>query len=287
MKPLVFVMINYNTAPLAEKLLDNIKDYKSIKKIIVVDNHSTDSSYETLKKRENKKIEVIKTDQNKGFSYGMNIGCKRAIELFKDCDILLSNTDIVVHSEDTIKEIKEALKDPKTAVVGPVVYQGKEISRGWKLPTIKEECFNNLPVIGKKFQKRNLLYPESHYKGTTSLVDVVSGCFFAIKSSILEEIGFFDERVFLYYEENILGKKLKEKGYHSVICNNVVILHEHSVSIDCNIGYINKFKQLKESQRYFEETYNQAGKVGLFFLSLTKNLTLATLYIRMFFKGGK
>ena len=45
MRKLVFVIINYNDYETTKKLLDNIKDYKVIDKIYVVDNHSTDNSY--------------------------------------------------------------------------------------------------------------------------------------------------------------------------------------------------------------------------------------------------
>ena len=46
------MIINYNDAKTTEKLLNNVKDYKSISKIIVVDNHSSDDSYQVLKKWE-------------------------------------------------------------------------------------------------------------------------------------------------------------------------------------------------------------------------------------------
>ena len=79
MRDLVFVIINYNTSKLTKRLVKNIKDYKSISKIIIVDNASTDNSYKILKKIENDKLEVVKADTNKGFSAGMNICVKRAI----------------------------------------------------------------------------------------------------------------------------------------------------------------------------------------------------------------
>ena len=53
MRDLVFVIINYNTSKLTKRLVKNIKDYKSISKIIIVDNASTDNSYKILKKLEN------------------------------------------------------------------------------------------------------------------------------------------------------------------------------------------------------------------------------------------
>ena len=43
-----------------------------------------------------------------------------------------------------------------------------------------------------------------------------------IKSEAIKRINYFDENVFLYYEENILGEKLKNVGYDLIVCNDVV-----------------------------------------------------------------
>lgn len=286
MRDLVFVIINYNTKALAEKLVVNVKDYQSISKILIVDNASTDDSYQELKKLENDRIEVIQAKENKGFSAGMNIGAKRAIELFSKCDIIFSNTDIIISSEETIEILQTALKMRRVAVASPVVFQENTISRGWKIPSAKEEVLINLPGIGKKFQKKYMFYDEDHYKGKYSYVEAVSGCFFMIKSEALKRVNYFDENVFLYYEENILGEKLRNSSYTLVICNEALIIHDHSVSIDHNVGTINKFKILKTSQRYFQKKYHYATEKEIRKLKFTSNLTLMTIYIRVFLKGG-
>ena len=286
MRDLVFVIINYNTKALAEKLVANVKDYQSISKILIVDNASTDDSYQELKKLENDRIEVLQAEENKGFSAGMNIGAKRAIELFSKCDIIFSNTDIIISSEETIEILQTALKMRRVAVASPVVFQENTISRGWKIPSAKEEILINLPGIGKKFQKKYMFYDEDHYKGKYSYVEAVSGCFFMIKSEALKRVNYFDENVFLYYEENILGEKLRNSSYTLVICNEALIIHDHSVSIDHNVGTINKFNILKTSQRYFQKKYHYATEKEIRKLKFTSNLTLITIYIRVFLKGG-
>ncbi len=67
------VILNYNDSETTVKLLDMIKEYKILESIVVVDNNSTDNSYEVLKKFENNKIKVIKSKINKGYGYGNNI----------------------------------------------------------------------------------------------------------------------------------------------------------------------------------------------------------------------
>ena len=99
-------------------------------------------------------------------------------------------------------------------------------------------------------------------------------------------MGFFDENTFLYYEENITASKLKRTQYKTLINNNVTIIHDHSVSVDKNISYINKYKILKQSQMYFETNYNNANSIEKILLKVTIRLTLLTLYVRIFLRGG-
>ena len=285
MRKLAFVIINYNDYKTTKRLLYNIKDYKIIDKIYVVDNHSTDDSYENLKKLKIKRYEVIETPSNKGFAYALNIGAKKAIDDFGNVDIIFSNSDIIINSNEDLEDLKKTLDKRTVGLVGPVVVQNGNLNRGWHLPSPKNEILSNLPGIGKRFNKK-IYYDDSYYKGDSSEVEVISFCFFLIKSEVLKEINYFDDNTFLYYEENITASKLKRTQYKTLINNNVTIIHDHSVSVDKNISYINKYKILKQSQLYFETNYNNANSIEKFLLKVTIRLTLLTLYVRIFLRGG-
>lgn len=285
MRKLAFVIINYNDYKTTKRLLYNIKDYKIIDKIYVVDNHSTDDSYENLKKLKIKRYEVIETPSNKGFAYALNIGAKKAIDDFGNVDIIFSNSDIIINSNEDLEDLKKTLDKRTVGLVGPVVVQNGNLNRGWRLPSPKNEILSNLPGIGKRFNKK-IFYDDSYYKGASSEVEVISFCFFLIKSEVLKEINYFDDNTFLYYEENITASKLKRTQYKTLINNNVTIIHDHSVSVDKNISYINKYKILKQSQLYFETNYNNANSIEKILLKVTIRLTLLTLYVRIFLRGG-
>lgn len=285
MRKLAFIIINYNDYPKTKRLLDNIKDYKVIDHIYIIDNHSTDNSYDKLNKIKLDKLTVIRTEENKGFAYALNMGAKEVIKNFEKADIIFSNSDIIINSNENLEVLKKTLDKKDVGLVGPVVYENGHLNRGWIIPTPKIEILNNLPLLGRKFAKKNK-YLEEFYKGDTSEVEVLSFCFFLIKSEVIEEMDFFDENTFLYYEENITASKLKNTKYKTLINNNITIIHDHSASIDKSINYINKFKILKKSQMYFEEHYNNASKLELFLLRLTIRLTLITLYVRIFIRGG-
>ena len=128
------------------------------------------------------------------------------------------------------------------------------------------------------------MYPESHYQKKTSVVDVVSGCVFLMKASTIRDAGYFDENVFLYYEENIMARKLETLQLKSVLYNDITFVHNHSVSIDKSVKRLNKYKILKKSQAYFEKYYNHANRFERFLLWLTNWASYWVFVIIYFFQ---
>ncbi len=285
MTKLGMVIINYNDYKTTSFLLDSIKDYKCLDLIVVVDNKSTDDSLKHLKKYENNKIKIIEAEENKGYAAGLNIGAKEVIKKLKNCNIIFSNSDVIINKEEDLEKLSKDIGKHSIAVVGPTIVENRSLNRGWMLPTIKDEIKFNLPLVSRKYRKE-ILYDDEHYNEDLSIVGVVSGCFFCVSGKVLEEVDYFDEATFLYYEEQILSKKLEEKDYQVAVDNNVVIIHNHSVTIDKNINKVNKYKELKKSQRYFVKEYLQATEKELKWLDFTNKLSLVILYIRCFFKGG-
>ena len=273
------VIVNYNDYKTTKRLIDNIRDYKVFDKIVIVDNKSSDNSLKELKKLENKRIVVIDSGENKGYSYALNVGCKYLIDKYKECKIIVSNSDIIIQSENDIKDLFELVKG-KNVIVGPTIIEGNNLNRGWILPKPMDDVAMNILWLYKKYQKRHLMYQDSYYNKDISKVGTVSGCFFAISSKHLEEMGYFDMNVFLYYEENIMGVKTRDLGKNIIVANNIDVIHDHAVSIDKSLKRIKKYDILKNSQYYFEKTYNHASKGELFLLRLTNKITRVILLIK-------
>ena len=273
------VIVNYNDYKTTKRLLDNVKDYKILKEIVVVDNKSTDNSLEELRKLKNKKITIIDSGNNKGYSYALNVGCKYLIDKYKSLNIVISNSDIIIESELDIKDLNSYIS-AKNVIVGPTIIQGNDLNRGFKIPSPWQDIKQNIVFFGKRVLAKELSYPDNYYHKEISKVDTVSGCFFMISSKHLEDMGYFDENVFLYYEENIMGIKTKKLGKNIIVCNNVDVIHDHSVSIDKSLKRIKKYDILKTSQEYFEKKYNSANKIELFFLKVFRHLTRILLLIK-------
>ena len=278
----VMIIVNYNDYETTIRLIKNIKDYKCIDKIIVVDNHSSDNSLLKLESINIKHLEVLETNENKGYSYALNIGAKRAIELYKECNLIISNSDIIIDSENDLKDLIDTLSDTRV-IVAPNIIEDNSLSRGWRIPTPFDDIKQNIIGYGEKYFNKKLRYDDLYYSKHLTKVDTVSGCFFLIRSKHLENINFFDENVFLYYEENIFGIKTKRLNKTIVINNDVDVVHNHAKTINKNLKRINKYKILKKSQIYFEKTYNKANIFELLLLRLTAFITKILLYIKYIF----
>lgn len=284
MSKIGMVILNYNDYETTSKYIDMIKNYKSINHIVIVDNNSTDGSYEKLSSISNNKTKVIKTDKNKGYAYGNNFGINY-LNKNSDVDyIIISNPDIIVEEKVIKKLQKDMDNNEDISIVCPVINQLDEKIRGWRLPTIKDEILLNINYIQRKVKKK-LNYSEEKYSGHLTKVDVVPGCFFMIRKDIMKLIGNFDEATFLYYEENILGQKLKNIDKKTYIDNEVSVIHDLSVSVDKSFNSIKKYKILKQSQKYFVKNYLNANIFDMMLLGLTYYISLGVSYVICFFKN--
>lgn len=288
MSKIGIVILNYNDYETTYDMIQQIKDYKILDHIVIVDNNSTDLKYDKLKKLENDKIKVIKTDENKGYAYGNNYGIKYLNDNYDVDYIIISNPDILVN-EKCIINLKEDLDENKNiSIIAPVVNQLGEKLRGWKLPRYSDELLSNINYIHRLAIKRTL-YPDEYYNNKLTKVDVVSGCFFMARKKDFEKIDYFDDGTFLYYEENIIGKKLKDNNMNTYVDKRVNIIHNLSISVNKSFNSIKKYKILKQSQKYYQKEYNKLNIFGMILLRFVYYISLIISYIVCFFRnfGGK
>ena len=277
------IIIHYNDYSSLKHLIDNVKDYNVLDKIIIVDNNSRIDEKEKIRLLVNDKIELIENEFNKGFSYAINIGAKRCKELGIN-NLIVSNCDVIIKSEEDLKKLFKYLNNDDIGVVGPVIEEFNTLNRGWKNPSPILDILMNIVLIHRKIRKKYIFYNDNYYNDKISYVEVVSGCLFLITVDTLEKINYLDENVFLYYEENILAKKIKNIGKKIIIVNDVHIIHNHSVSIDKNINKIKKLKLQKKSQYYYQTTYNKANLFERLLLKFTAFVSRNLLKIKYFIK---
>lgn len=263
------VVLNYNDYKTTIKFLDMIKDYKNINKVVVVDNNSKDNSVIEIKKYVNDKIILLESKENKGYGSGNNIGIEYLRKIIDIEYIGISNPDIEFKESDLEKLINFLDSNKSIALAsGRIIESGKYAKDGaWRLPSYSECLLQTMPIIDKKVDN-SLSYPDNYFVGQHSIVDAVKGCFFIARASVLEEIGYFDEDTFLYYEENILGYKLKKKNCPIGILNDVNIIHAHGVTINKAFKKIEKFKILNKSRMVYMKKYLKSSKIKMDFYNI-------------------
>lgn len=273
------VVLNYNDALETINFVTKINKYNIIDYLCIVDNASTDDSLKQFKNIEHhEKVKVISNTQNRGYAAGNNIGLKYLYD--KKCDnYIISNPDIIIDPDNLCKFVKYMNKESDYLVFGPTIEEHGKINHGWKQRTITYDIISNIPIVNRIFMSCNR-YPKVYYRGEVSKVDCVSGCFFGIKRALIDQIGYLDEGTFLYYEEDILGAKVKKMGGGICVLNNVDVVHNHSVTINKNINHYKKIKVLKNSQLFYHLNCFNHRKSSIKLLQLTASWACKFAQIR-------
>ncbi|NCC71064.1 glycosyltransferase, partial [bacterium] len=152
----VFIILNYNDFETTINFLKMIKDYSSISKIVVVDNNSTDGSYEKISRYKSNKIFIIKSDKNGGYGYGNNFGIKFARKKWNSIDFFtITNPDIIV-SEQTIFSLNCIFNThQELGIIAPVIrnVDNSIVSNFiWEVPSYKA-MITETSLIGHKICK--------------------------------------------------------------------------------------------------------------------------------------
>ncbi len=272
---LACVILNYNDAETTEKLVRQIADYEILHRIIVVDNASTDDSLERLKTLEQdenlSKLRVIFTDHNGGYGYGNNVGVRYAAETEKATHVLIANPD-VSFSEQSLKAMLIIFAHhPKVGIVTTRIRDARfpNLMNGWPLRGFVRELLSMGPVSRRLF-RRSFDYPDSYFEGRKAVyAGAVHGSMLMVDAEKFLKCGGYDEGIFLYEEEQILGRRMHKAGYRSVLLLNQHYDHQHSTSISKTFSDDRKRQKMREeSTLYYMKNYLHINPVQEWFAKL-------------------
>lgn len=284
----ILIVLNYNDFKTCERLLNNIKNFSDIDKIIVVDNNSTDNSFEKLKSYNSDKVECIKTDNNGGYAYGNNYGIKYALDKYNPEFIIISNPDIEFEEEIINVMENQLINHKDLAAVNPKIYNldGTKAVANWSLPTFRRDLLSLSIVLSKLVDKFSVNKDTNKFiEDNIEYNDVLSGCFFMMKADAIKRVHFFDERTFLYCEERILAHKIKSVGLKQGTVNNISCIHAHSESINKNISSdIKKYKILFESRKIYYKYYLNLNKFNMWIFQVISKISLIEKYLLSFIR---
>lgn len=228
-----FVVLNYKNWEVTCECIQSIIDTVDIAyRIVVVDNGSNNDSVKILSERFKNSIEIISLEKNIGFSAGNNVGISHLNnDGIKYC--ILCNSDIIF-KDGAVKELLKTIKANKDALlIGPKIYDVKgecQLSSLEKPVSILDQIY-----IGKFLYKKRINESEIDM---VKKVFTVSGCCFIINIPLFIQTESFDEKVFLYNEENILGMKAFNNDLAIYFCPFAEVIHKHRASTNVNCEFI-------------------------------------------------
>lgn len=259
------VIVAYNVQELMEKCLDEaIQAVKGIpSEIIVVDNGSKDETY-ALVKRKYPDVILMRLKENLGFGGGNNLGIKHA----RGDYVVLLNSDAFIHDGCLQKAVDKLDQDSTIGMAG-----GRLVRPNGEL----QPAAMHFPTLGQQFRKFISQSPSMwSFPKESQPVDWVPAAFAIIRREVLEEVGTFDERFYLYYEEVDLCQRIRNAGYSIWYLHDVIVTHIGGVSCQKTEGEMfseTSFQlvicRMHSALLYFRKYY---GIYGAYAIYLFENL---------------
>jgi len=257
------VILNYNSFALVSKCIDSIAGFyaKSVR-IVIVDNRSSDDSPSLLKKKFSDwpNIDLVTTKSNGGYSYGNNFGFNHIIANYDNIEFMaIINPDVEIIDGNIFQNLLMRLqKDDSLAGISPLmIVDGAIKPNRWAVKVPRHiQLFLSSLIVFRSFNP--LLYRSYNIQPNSlvAYVEAVPGSFFIIKRDILTKVKLLDEKVFLYGEEIILGKKIMKENYRLGISFRDYYLHNQ---INNAYPLRKRIIQLNHSHRshiYYNFRYN-------------------------------
>lgn len=265
---LSIVIVNYNSGKYLYDTIVSVldQDLKINFEVIVIDNHSIDDSLISVRKKF-PAVKIIELKENKGFAYANNIGVDNSIGKY----ILILNNDTKILQNSIESLLSEIKLNPKYGIVSPVLYYddgSPQISFGSD-PGIITEFFTK--YFSRIFFKLELFFSKGKFEKD---VDWISGACFLIPSSIYKNLGGFDEKFFLYYEDADLGMRVRGKGYLNHITSKSKIIHFLGKS--AGPVYSGLLPVIKKGHLYYYKKHNNRAS-----FNLLKNYLIIKYYLKL------
>nr|WP_254900685.1 glycosyltransferase family 2 protein [Rhodococcus sp. 1168] len=199
------MVVTHNSAAVLPRFIGALEvgQSTSLIRVIRVDNGSSDQ-LELLSQT----IPVTNIWQsNSGFGAGCNRGWRDA----QDCEfVVFVNPDAYISADNVMLLARTLDENPSIGVVAPYISDSDSLSK----------------MMGPPWRTRR--YPVGQPLSTPHLIRAacMSGSCFAIRTDTLKAMGGFDERFFMYCEENDLFKRVQDSGHIVAVDTSIVVEHE-------------------------------------------------------------
>lgn len=269
------IILHYKGEDDTKACLDSLRDSKmqniDLSLIVVANNPSASlvSDMHTVYPE----FTLIENKENVGFAEGNNIGIRKALEL--QCEyIVLLNNDTLVSPDIISKLVTHANSQDSIGLISPKIY----FAKGYEYHRERYKEDERGKVIwygGGKIDWQNVY---ASHDGVDEVdigqydkirdTDFATGCCMLIKKSVVEKIGFFDRKYFLYFEDVDYSIRAKKNGFRVLYFPKACLWHKNASSSDKPGSSIHMYYQTR-NRLYFGYKYAPfKTKKSLFFDSL-------------------
>lgn len=250
-----FLILNYNSYGRTRSCINNLIHLKGDFNILVVDNSPPNKKFERLKNTFKKpNIYFISTGKNLGYSKGNNFGFNyfKEKKLIGEYVVILNN-DVDVFQDFIINVSKTISKHSNPPVFSPrIIHKSTGLCQGpYKRDYIFKYFLEGIfPILG--FIRVKTEQKKINSIKTFSKVFRTMGCCIIFQSKLFDDIGGFDENVFLGSEEEILAEKLIKIGLGFYYDPSYYVIHDHGYTVSKNKNLKSMFI---ESKIYYFKNY--------------------------------
>ena len=213
------VILNYNGIEHLRRFLPSVVKHTPECQLVVVDNKSTDTSVDFVRKSY-PEIQVVLLDRNYGFSGGYN----RGLQSVRADNYILLNSDVEVTEGWVDHLINYMRTNPEVAVCQPKILslpnKGKFDYAG--------AAGGFVDLLGYPFCRGRVFdhieEDQGQYNQNLNIFWAGGACFF-IRSSVFYELGGFDEDFFAHMEEIDLCWRSQRAGYQTAYIHSSKVYH--------------------------------------------------------------
>jgi len=232
---LTTVICNYNTRDVLARALDSLLATAGdlAHEIIVVDNASRDGSAAMVRERF-PAVRVIEAGTNLWFSGGNNLGLRVAQGEYT----LILNPDTVMQP-GTLQTLATYLDThPEVgAVTARMTFADGTVQRNGSRLAGYVDFLLSYTFVGLLFPRwRKRRWCRMWYadwdRGSTRAVEVAPGSCIMARRALLEQVGYFDERLKLFFTDDDLCRKILGTGAEIHYVAETTLIHDEHASLD-------------------------------------------------------
>lgn len=273
------IVVSYNTEKLIPKMMDALNESTGSlnKQVIFIDNASRDDSVALLRS-EYAEYTLIENTVNVGFGRANN----QAIPLVKGRYMLLLNTDAFVEPDTLRKTISYMDAHPHCGILGvKLIGRDGVLQPSCRYFPTPFNVFLTRTGLGKFFPWIKMVDDMNWDHASTRECDWAPGCYLLIRREVVDQVGLFDERYFLYSEEVDLCYAAKKAGWKVNYYADTTVVHLGGESAKSDADITQSGRQIQALQIESDLLYFRKNHGLLQMMMHVVLQSLADIYISM------